>query len=125
MMTHQKDVEPTGKSKITLGYNLPSKYVLHTVGSIINGEVSTKDKELLSHSYRSCLELAEKNNIKSIGLCCISTREFHFPNEFVANIALHTVYEYLKETKSEMKEVFNVFKEYDKQIYDKLLQSDS
>ena len=124
-MQEQGHLEPTGSAKITPGYNLPSKYVLHTVGPIINGDVLSDDKQLLASCYRSCLELAEKNNIKSIALCCISTGEFHFPNQLAAEISVHTVHEYLMESKSEMEVVFNVFKEYDKQIYEKLLSSNS
>jgi len=124
LMEKQGHSEPTGKAKITLGYNLPSKYVLHTVGPIINGNVTDRDKAHLASSYRSCLELAEQNNVKSIALCCISTGEFHFPNELAAEIAIDTVSKYLRETKSDMKVVFNVFKEYDKQIYTQVLKSD-
>jgi len=123
LMEKQGHLEPVGKAKITLGYNLPSKYVLHTVGPTINEEVTSRDTADLASSYRSCLELAEQNNIKSIALCCLSTGEFHFPNKLAAKIAINTVYKYLRETKSEIKVVFNVFKEYDKQIYSQLFKS--
>lgn len=81
IMEKQKIEEPTGKAKITKAYNLPCRYVLHTVGPIIYGEVTQRDCNLLSDCYRSCLELAAEYQLKSIAFCCISTGEFHFPNE--------------------------------------------
>ena len=91
IMEKQKIEEPTGKAKITKAYNLPCRYVLHTVGPIIYGEVTQKDCNLLSDCYRSCLELAAEYQLKSIAFCCISTGEFHFPNEAAAEIAIQTV----------------------------------
>ncbi len=91
IMEKQKTEEPTGKAKITKAYNLPCRYVLHTVGPIIYGEVTQKDCNLLSDCYRSCLELAAEYQLKSIAFCCISTGEFHFPNEEAAKIAIQTV----------------------------------
>lgn len=121
LMKKQGHEEPTGKAKITLAYNLPCKYVLHTVGPIIQGRLTKKDEELLASCYRSCLELAEKNNVKSVAFCCISTGEFHFPNERAAEIAVETVKEYKRQTQSKMKVIFNVFKEIDLHIYRELL----
>lgn len=114
--------EPTGKAKITKGYNLPAKYVLHTVGPIIRGALSKKDCLLLASCYRSCLELADAYHLKSVAFCCISTGEFHFPNDVAGKIAVQTVTEYLQETHSEIEVVFNVFKEEDYQIYRRLLE---
>ena len=116
--------EPTGQAKITPAYNLPCKYVLHTVGPIIRGSVTLQDKVLLASCYRSCLELAEKNDVKSIAFCCISTGEFHFPNELAASIAVETVRAYQAQTGSSMEVIFNVFKDQDLQIYRKLLGAD-
>lgn len=113
--------EETGKAKITSAFNLPCRYVLHTVGPIVGGRLTKKDKDLLASSYRSCLELAEQNHIKSITFCCISTGEFHFPNEKAAEIAIQTVNEYRERTNSKMEVIFNVFKETDLNIYRKLL----
>ena len=113
--------EETGKAKITPAYNLPCKYVIHTVGPIISGSLITADKELLSSCYRSCLELAEINGVKSIAFCCISTGEFHFPNEKAAEIAVQTVKDYREQTKSDMEVIFNVFKDVDYEIYRGLL----
>jgi O-acetyl-ADP-ribose deacetylase (regulator of RNase III) len=121
IMKKQGKPEPTGRAKITPGYNLPSSYILHTVGPIIRGQLMDEDRKLLADCYRSCLELAEQNGIKSIAFCCISTGEFHFPNEKAAIIAVDTVTDFLKTAQSTMKIVFNVFKEQDEQIYRRLL----
>ncbi|MCH5260902.1 MAG: protein-ADP-ribose hydrolase [Lachnospiraceae bacterium] len=123
-MEAQGHEEPTGRAKITPAYNLPCKYVLHTVGPIIRGSVTLQDKVLLASCYRSCLELAEKNDVKSIAFCCISTGEFHFPNELAASIAVETVRAYKAQTGSSMEVIFNVFKDQDLQIYRKLLSAD-
>ena len=120
-MEKQKKEEPTGKAKITKAYNLPCRYVLHTVGPIIHGAVTVKDQNLLSDCYRSCLELAAAYQLKSIAFCCISTGEFHFPNEKAAEIAVQTVQDYQKEKKDSPEVVFNVFKDSDYRIYRKLL----
>ena len=121
LMERQGYPEPTGQAKITPAFNLPCKYVLHTVGPIINGRVTKKDKELLASCYRSCLELAAENKLESVAFCCISTGEFHFPNEQAAQIAVRTVKEFLKKQTSVKKVIFNVFKDLDKAIYEKLL----
>lgn len=121
IMEKQRTTEPTGKAKITKGYNLPATYVLHTVGPIIQGRLTEKDCKLLASCYRSCLELADAYRLKSIAFCCISTGEFHFPNNIAAEIAIDTVEHYLKETNSKIEVVFNVFKEEDYQIYKQLL----
>ena len=121
IMEKQGIPEPTGKAKITKGYNLPAKYVLHTVGPIIRGKLTEKDCELLASCYRSCLELADAYRLKSIAFCCISTGEFHFPNDMAGYIAVNTVKDYLKQTNSKIEVIFNVFKEEDYQIYKRLL----
>lgn len=79
------------------------------------------DKELLASCYRSCLELAAENGLESVAFCCISTGEFHFPNEQAAQIAVETVKKFLKTQTSVKKVIFNVFKDLDKAIYEKLL----
>ena len=121
LMEQQGCPEPTGQAKITPAFNLPCRYVLHTVGPIIGGRVTKKDKELLASCYRSCLELAAENKLESVAFCCISTGEFHFPNEQAAQIAIETVKEFLKKQTSVKKVIFNVFKDFDKGIYEKLL----
>ena len=124
IMERQGKPEPTGKAKITKGYNLPAKYVLHTVGPIVRGQLTEKDRTRLAACYRSCLELADAYELKSIAFCCISTGEFHFPNEIAGQIAVDTVKKYFRETGSQMEVVFNVFKEKDWEIYNRLLERD-
>ncbi len=121
LMERQGYPEPTGQAKITPAFNLPCRYVLHTVGPMIGGRVTKADKELLASCYRSCLELAAENALESVAFCCISTGEFHFPNELAAEIAVRTVKEFLKKQTSVKKVIFNVFKDLDKAIYEKLL----
>ena len=114
--------EPTGIAKITEAYNLPCRYVLHTVGPIITGSLKKQDEDLLASCYRSCLALAEEYGLKSIAFCCISTGEFRFPNQRAAEIAVETVREYRKQTGSEIVVIFNVFKDIDDEIYRELLE---
>ncbi len=121
IMEKQGHEEDTGKAKITPGFNLPCKYVLHTVGPIITGVLTEEDEILLASCYRSCLELADENDVKSIAFCCISTGEFHFPNERAAQIAVKTVREYRSEHNSKIKVIFNVWKDIDYDIYKRLL----
>lgn len=124
MMERQGHGEPTGQAKITPGFNLPAQYVLHTVGPIVNGRPTEEDEALLASCYRSCLELARQNQIGSVAFCCISTGEFHFPNQRAAEIAIQTVRQYQKRTNRGMKVIFNVFKTADWDIYRKLLGAD-
>lgn len=122
MMQRQGFPEPTGQAKITPAYNLPCHYILHTVGPIIQWKVTRTDRELLASCYRSCLELAAENSLESVAFCCISTGEFHFPNEEAAEIAVKTVKEFLGKDSSVKKVIFNVYKDLDKEIYEKLLR---
>lgn len=112
--------EPTGGAKITLAYNLPSKYVIHTVGPIIHDKVSEDDCLLLQSCYASCLQKAVETGVQSLAFCCISTGEFHFPNDSAARIAVETVEKYLRKY-PDLKVIFNVFNENDKLFYDELL----
>ena len=113
--------EPTGQAKITPAYNLPSKYVIHTVGPIVDGALTQEHRDLLASSYRSCLDIAAENNCESIAFCCISTGVFGFPQRRAAEIAVQTVRDYRAETKSEIEVIFNVFKDDDYEIYRELL----
>ena len=124
IMRKQGHEEPTGQAKITAGYNLPAKHVIHTVGPIIHGVVRKQDEELLASCYRSCLELAAQNGLESIAFCCISTGEFHFPNKRAAEIAVKTVAEFLKQDETIRIVVFNVFKDMDDEIYHRLLDEE-
>lgn len=122
IMTEQGFDEPTGQAKITPAYNLPCKYIIHTVGPIVSGYLTNEDCELLNSCYLSCLKLAEKNGCKSMAFCCISTGVFGFPQREAAQIAISTVKEYKKTTGSDIKVIFNVFKDDDLMIYRDLLK---
>lgn len=121
IMKKQGHPEPTGQAKITPAYNLPCDYILHTVGPIVQGPLTKKHEDLLASCYKSCLDLADKNGVTEIAFCCISTGVFMFPNQRAAEIAVETVKNWLDATGSEIKIVFNVFKDLDFEIYEKLL----
>nr|WP_106789668.1 protein-ADP-ribose hydrolase [Massilistercora timonensis] len=121
IMAGQK-AEQTGSAKITKAYNLPCRYVLHTVGPIIYGVVTETDRKLLADCYRSCLDLAAAYGLHSLAFCCISTGEFHFPNRLAAEIAVMTVEEWQKENPDQMEVIFDVFKDNDYKIYRQLLR---
>ena len=123
LMNAQGHEEPTGHAKITGGYNLPASHVIHTVGPVVSGELTDNHRRELESCYRSCLECAESNGLKSIAFCCISTGEFHFPNDEATRIAVRTVREFQRVSHSVSKIIFNVFKDYDYELYVKELQS--
>lgn len=123
LMEAQGHEEETGKAKITPAYNLPSKFVLHTVGPIILGELEEEDCRLLADCYRSCLSLAAENGLRSVAFCCISTGVFRFPPERAASIAVKTVKAFLDHSETSLKRViFNVFKDSDWEIYSNILK---
>lgn len=118
LMREQGRKEAVGKAKITKAHNLPSKYVIHTVGPFIDKRgVSRLKEQLLASSYSVCLALADQYELKTIAFCCISTGEFNFPNQRAAEIAILTVKEYISKTESKLQVVFNVFKDEDLEIY--------
>ena len=119
LMKEQGHEEPAGRAKITPAFNLPSRYVLHTVGPIVAAgrHPTVKEAALLSDCYRSCLELAAEHQLQSLAFCCISTGEFHFPREQAAQIAVKTVSDWLTQHDSAMTVVFNVFKDEDAEVY--------
>lgn len=119
IMAQQGHDEPTGQAKITRAYNLPCDKIIHTVGPIVGGILTETHEQLLESCYKSCLETAVSNGMKSVAFCCISTGEFHFPNERAAEIAVKTVREF--SGKDEIKVIFNVFKQSDYEIYKRLL----
>jgi len=122
IMQRQGHDEPTGQAKLTPAYNLPSRYVIHTVGPIVRGSApSADDRRLLADCYRNCLSLADETGLHSIAFCCISTGEFHFPNAQASEIAVDVVRRYLSSAKHLRSVVFNVFKDADREIYEKLL----
>lgn len=122
IMQKQGHEEQNGKAKITNAYNLPSKYIIHTVGPCIYGKLKEKDKQDLANCYKSSLNLAKEMNLKSIAFCCISTGEFRFPNDIACDIATDTVKKWLKENNYDIKVVFNVFKDIDRSLYGRKLQ---
>ena len=121
IMQMQGHEEPTGQAKITPGFNLPAKYVLHTVGPIIDDEVTPEDEALLAACYQSCLERTAQKGLRSIAFCCISTGVFRFPPERAAKISIQTVKEYLQQDDTIQHVIFNVFKDSDFAIYQRLL----
>ena len=121
LMTAQGHEEPNGRAKLTKGYNLPARYVLHTVGPIVRGRVTERDRSELAACYRSCLTLAAEKGLSGVAFCCISTGEFHFPNREAAEIAVKTVTDFLQTPTSVKRVIFNVFKDMDAQIYRDLL----
>lgn len=121
IMRAQGHEEPTGSAKITPAYNLPCRFVIHTVGPIVSGILTQKHCRQLADCYRSCLELAAEEGLTSIAFCCISTGEFHFPQKKAAEIAVKTVTGFLNEDERIERVIFNVFKQEDHEIYRKLL----
>ncbi|MDO5408178.1 MAG: protein-ADP-ribose hydrolase [Eubacteriales bacterium] len=115
--------EPNGQAKLTKGYNLPAKYVLHTVGPIVQQRLTQNDCLELASCYKSCLELATEHHLQTVAFCCISTGEFHFPNQEAAEIAVETVTKFLQRKTSVRKVIFNVFKDIDEKIYQELLRT--
>lgn len=121
LMEHQGHPEPTGAAKITPGFNLPARHVLHTVGPIIEGAPDGRQRGQLAACYRACLRLAAENGLSSVAFCCISTGAFHFPNRLAAEIAVRTVREELARMQGGMQVIFNVFSNLDRDIYAELL----
>lgn len=124
IMQMQARDEGVGKAKITRGYNLPAKHVIHTVGPAIpqGSKPSDKNEEELANCYRSCLDIANANGLESIAFCCISTGVFNFPQELAAQIAIETVEDYLKNNESTLKHIiFDVFSDDSYLIYKRLL----
>lgn len=124
IIAKQGHEEYTGNAKITLGYNLPAKYVIHTVGPIVAGALTDQHREALRSCYKSILAVCLEHKIKSIAFCCISTGVFRFPNEEAAKIAIATVKEFLSHgCDPDFKVIFNVFGNKDLEIYQALLNA--
>lgn len=121
LMQAQGRPEATGQAKITPAFNLPCRFVLHTVGPIVNGPLTPAHCRQLSACYRACLTLAAQQGLESIAFCCISTGEFHFPHEKAAQIAVSTVQDFCQNPTSIQRVIFNVFKEIDRDCYQRLL----
>ena len=114
--------EPVGRAVLTPGFCLPCRYVIHTVGPVVGMRLTEELKQDLRNCYVSCLEAAADQGLRSIAFCCISTGEFHFPNDKGAEIAVDTVTKFIKQRKAAFDRiVFNVFKDGDRELYEKLL----
>lgn len=111
--------EPTGQAIITKGYNLPSSFVIHTVGPIVMHSLNDSLRQDLRNCYQNVLSCAVEYGIRSVAFCCISTGEFHFPNDEAAAIAVETVFDYLEDHINLFDRIiFNVFKDLDKEYYE-------
>lgn len=113
--------EPTGTATLTSAYNLPCKYVIHTVGPIVYGRLTEALKEDLRNCYRNVLQCCMEHEINSVAFCCISTGEFHFPNDIAAQIAVETTEQFFAQNENCGIErvIFNVFKDIDLELYKK------
>lgn len=112
--------EPTGQAVLTKGYNLPAEYVIHTVGPVVGNVLNDELKQDLYHCYENVLKCCIENEIRSVAFCCISTGEFHFPNDEAAEIAVKAVTDFLNKYETKFDRiVFNVFKDVDKELYEK------
>jgi len=116
--------EPTGSARITPGFNLPAKYVIHTVGPIVKTARPLRQQEVqLASCYSSCLDLALEKGLASVAFCCISTGEFRFPNDLACEIAVSNVRFWMaSHPESSVKTViFNTFKDIDHELYQNAL----
>lgn len=122
LMEVQGHEEETGKAKVTPAFNLPSSYVIHTVGPIVYGPQPTlEDRRLLALCYTSALDAAEEKGCRSIAFCCISTGEFRYPHREAAKTAVSCVRQWKQEHESDIEVIFDVFKPVDDSIYRGLL----
>lgn len=114
--------EPTGTATLTLGYNLPCEYVIHTVGPIVYDRLNDMLCQDLKNCYENVLKCCVEHHIKSVAFCCISTGEFRFPNDKAAEIAIKTVEDFLKDYGDNLERIiFTVFKDQDREIYENKL----
>ena len=115
--------QPTAVPMLTDAYNLPARKVVHIVGPIVQGRLTSSLENDLAACYRNTLDLCLENGLKSVAFCCISTGVFRFPNKRAAEIAVRTVTEWLSQHGGKMDRViFNVFKDEDKAYYEQLLR---
>lgn len=116
--------EPVGSAVLTKAYNLPCEHVIHTVGPIVYGELTDALREDLRRCYESVLLCCAEHGIRTVAFCCISTGEFHFPNGEAAEIAVKAVTDFLESHGDAMDRViFNVFKDSDREIYERIFAS--
>lgn len=121
IMDAQGALEPSGQAKITPAYNLPARYVIHTVGPIAQGRPSPNHAQELASCYTACLDIAAAHRLRSIAFCCISTGVFGYPAHEAATIAVATVNAWLMNARADLTVVFNVFSAQDECIYRDLL----
>ena len=115
--------QPTAVPMLTGGYNLPAKHVIHVVGPIVQGSLSPALEADLASCYRNVLDLCREHELRTVAFCCISTGVFRFPNDRAAEIAVETVTRWLEQHEGSIDRViFNVFKEEDLGLYEKLLR---
>ena len=124
LMDAQGHEEPAGQAKLTPAFNLPSRYVLHTVGPMVGRRAMPRDRELLASCYRACLDLADEKGLRTMAFCCIATGEFGFPNAPAAEIAVKTVCAHEAVRQKRIRVIFNVFKEQDEILYRRMLRAD-
>ena len=115
---------PTGEVFITKGYNLPAKYVIHTVGPVISFNVTEEDKKLLKDCYTNSLKLAVQKNLKTVVFPCISTGIFRFPRRLAVDCAVTAVSEFLENDTQIEKVIFNVFGDENLEIYENYFEKD-
>lgn len=123
-MRHLGRKEPVGKARMTQGYHLPAKYIFHTVGPVITGQVNKIKEQQLKNCYMSCLKLADEMNLETIAFSSISTGQFGYPPQEAAKVAYKTVQNYLKQTNSKIQVIFCVYDETSRGIYEELLQEE-
>jgi len=109
---------PTGEAKITKGYQLPAKHVIHTVGPVYRGGKGSED-QLLKRCYQNCLRLAMEHQLNSIAFPNISTGVYGYPKEEAAIIAIKTVKKFLEKENSQLEVTFCVFDSENYEIYQK------
>lgn len=115
--------QPTAVPMLTNAYNLPAKKVIHIVGPIVQYKLTQELEKDLADCYSNTLDMCMENGLKSVAFCCISTGVFHFPNKRAAEIAVSTVEQWLtKHPDAVERVIFNVFKDEDKEYYEKLIQ---
>ncbi len=123
LMARQGHEERVGQAKLTPGFHLPCRFVLHTVGPYVVGSVTKEHRAMLASCYRFCLDLADWHGLGSVAFCCISTGEFHFPSDIAAEVAIQTVKAHPAVRERRIQVIFNVFKEQDECLYRRLLEN--
>lgn len=111
-------LEPNGRVRVTKGYNLPCRYIFHTVGPQVDGKVTDTNRADLKNCYLSCLNKAKEMGLGSIVFCCISTGVYGYPKDEACALAVSTVKDWLKSCCNSLKVVFNVFTAEDEDIYE-------